>query len=73
MAFKGYECASYFTNLLIKYSGTVMNNLNDKTFKVFSEYNFRPVMLGNYDFPDYYENKHLYFVKIQGGNFSLAW
>ena len=73
MAFKGYECASYFTNLLIKYSATVMDNLNDKTFKVFSEYNFRPVMLGNYDFPDYYENKHLYFVKIQGGNFSLAW
>jgi hypothetical protein len=73
MAFKGYECASYFTNLLIKYSATVMNNLNDKTFKVFSDYNFRPVMLGNYDFPDYYENKHLYFVKIQGGNFSLAW
>jgi len=73
MAFKGYECASLFTNLLIKYSTNVMDNLNDKTFKVFSDYNFRPVMLGNYEFPDYFENKHLYFIKIQGGNFSKAW
>jgi ABC-type branched-subunit amino acid transport system substrate-binding protein len=73
MAFKGYECTSYFTNLLIKYSTNVMNNLNDKNFKVFSDYNFRPVMLGKYDFPDYFENKHLYFIKIQGGNFTKAW
>ena len=73
MAFKGYECASVFTNLLIKYSTAIMSNLNDKTFKVFSDYNFRPVMFGNYDSPDYFENKHLYFVKIQGGNSSKAW
>ncbi|HTB51283.1 MAG TPA: ABC transporter substrate-binding protein [Ferruginibacter sp.] len=73
MAFKGYECASLFTNLLIKYSTAVMNNLNDKTFKVFSDYNFRPVMLTKYEFPDYFENKHLYFIKITNGNLSRAW
>jgi hypothetical protein len=73
MAFKGYECASLFTDLLIKYSGKLIDSLNDKSFKVFCDYNFRPVMLDNYAFPDYYENKHLYFIKIQGGQFSKAW
>jgi len=73
MAFKGYECALLFTNLLIKYPTAVIDSINDKSLKVFSDYNIRPVMLGNYDLPDYYENKHLYFIKIQGGNFSKAW
>ena len=74
MAFKGFEAVYLFTKLLTKYPGDVMTHLNDKSLKVFSEYNFRPVSLskGNSS-PDYFENKHLYFIKIVNGAVSRAW
>jgi hypothetical protein len=74
MAFKGFECTYLFTKLVTKYPGTVMNHLNEKGFKVFSDYNFRPVMLKkDTQFPDYFENKHVYFIKIMNGTVSKAW
>ena len=74
MVFKGFESTYLFTKLVTKYPGDVMNHLNDKSFKVFSEYNFKPVMLKkDANFPDYFENKHLYFVKIMNGATSKAW
>ena len=74
MVFKGFECTYLFTKLVTKYPGDVMNHLNDKSFKVFSEYNFKPVMLKkDANFPDYFENKHLYFVRIMNGATSKAW
>lgn len=74
MAFKGFECAQLFTRLLAKYPADLINHLNDKSYKIFSDYNFRPVMLnkGLYA-PDYYENKHLYFVRILNGAIYKAW
>jgi hypothetical protein len=74
MAFKGFECAYLFTKLLAKYSNDFMSHLNDKTFKVFTEYNFHPVKLKKENtIPDYFENKHLYFVRILNGTTSKAW
>ena len=74
MAFKGFECTYLFTKLLAKYPNDLMNHLNDKTFKLFSDYNFRPVMLKKGSaVPDYFENKHLYFIKIMDGALTKAW
>lgn len=74
MVYKGFECTAYFTKLIAKYAGDGMNHLNDKTLKIFTEFNFRPVMLKkDATFPDYYENKHLYFVKILNGTVVKAW
>ncbi|UEG48573.1 hypothetical protein LK994_07980 [Ferruginibacter lapsinanis] len=74
MAFKGFECAHLFTKLLAKYPTDFMSHLNDKTFKVFSDFNFHPVMLKKGStIPDYFENKHLYFVRILNGTISKAW
>ncbi|MEP6676870.1 MAG: ABC transporter substrate-binding protein [Ferruginibacter sp.] len=74
MAFKGYEAAYYFLKLLVKYPNDLMSHLNDKTFKIFTDYNFRPVSLKkNSSVPDYFENKHLYFIKITNGSSSVAW
>lgn len=74
MAFKGFESAYLFTKLLAKYPNDFMSHLNDKTFKVFTDYNFHPVKLKmDNTIPDYFENKHLYFVKILNGNISKAW
>ena len=74
MAFKGFEMVNLFTRLLIKYPGNLMNNLNDRSVKIFCDYNFKPVLLKKENLtPDYFENKHLYFVKLLNGIATKAW
>ncbi len=74
MAFKGFESVYLFTKLLAKNPDNFMNNINDKTMKVFCEYNFRPVNVQQQTaIPDYFENKHLYLIKILNGTTSKAW
>ena len=74
MAFKGFEMVSLFTRVLTKYPADFMAHINDRSVKIFNEYNFRPVLLkkGN-ETPDYFENKHLYFIKLLNGGVSKAW
>ena len=74
MAFKGFETVYLFTKLLAKNPDDFMSHINDKTVNVFCEYNFKPVRLNNeVAVPDYFENKHLYLIKILNGNISRAW
>ena len=75
MAFKGYEAAVLFSQLLRKYPGNIMSNLNSKTTGTICEYNFRPVLLkkDNTSGADYFENKHLYLVKLLNGAVTKAW
>ncbi len=74
MAFKGYEAVYRFTKLLVKNGEEFMNRINDKTIKVFCDYNFRAVRMNNVvAIPDYFENKHLYVNKIMNGLISKAW
>ena len=74
MAYKGFETVYLFTRLLAKYPNDLISHINDKTEKVFCEYNIRPVMLKKDNTgPDYFENKHLYFIKLLNGNISKAW
>lgn len=74
MAFKGFETVYLFTKLLAKNPGNFMSHINDKTESVFCEYNFKPVRLNSeFAVPDYFENKHLYLIKILNGNISKAW
>jgi hypothetical protein len=52
----------------------MLQHINEKTFKVFSDYNFRPVLSRpEDDSPDYIENKHLYFIRIMNGTMIKAW
>ena len=74
MAFKGFECAQLFVKLLTRYPNEFMSHINDKSFAVYSDYNFKPVMVKKDNpVPDYFENKHLNFVKIFNGNMTKAW
>ncbi|MEO6540926.1 MAG: hypothetical protein ABIN74_08060, partial [Ferruginibacter sp.] len=74
MAFKGFESVYLFTKLLAKYPDNFMTRINDKNIKVFCDYNFREVRLNDQvAIPDYFENKHLYLIKILNGNVSKAW
>lgn len=74
MACKGFEAVQYFVSILLNYPTDFISNINDKTFRVFSEYNFRPVYLKKKSGSiDYYENKHLYVMKIVNGAISREW
>ena len=74
MAYKGFESAYLFTKLLTKYPDDFINHINDKSAKVFCDYNIRPVtLIKNNPVPDYFENKHLYFIKLFNGAKSKAW
>jgi hypothetical protein len=74
IVFKGFEATWLFTKLLVTYPNDLMSHINEKDFKVFSEYNFRPVFLKKENkAPDYFENKHVYFVRIMNGSMLKAW
>lgn len=74
MAYKGFETTYMFTKLLLKYPKDLLSRLNEKSFIIFNDYNFRPVHLKKNDRnPDYYENKHLYVMKILNGAIIREW
>lgn len=74
MVYKGFESVQLFVNLLLKHPDDFMNHINDKSVRVFSDYNFKPVLAKtDDDIPDYFENKHLNFIKIYNGKMSKAW
>ncbi|MEO5647066.1 MAG: hypothetical protein ABIQ56_01820, partial [Chitinophagaceae bacterium] len=74
MAYKGFESVYLFTTLLLKYGDKMLENINDKRFKVFNDYNFKPVYTKKgSDKVDYLENKHLYILKLVNGTLARAW
>ncbi|MCF8340774.1 MAG: ABC transporter substrate-binding protein [Chitinophagaceae bacterium] len=72
MAYRGYELIWNFTNLLKKYGKkSLLNNLSDKSFKIMSDFDFKPVNWSKTNtFPDYYENKKVIILKRLGGTVS---
>jgi hypothetical protein len=70
---KGFETVYYFTTLLTRFPNQMMMHLNDNSVKVFNEFNFKPVAPQNGTLADYYENKHLYIMRILNGNVSREW
>jgi ABC-type branched-subunit amino acid transport system substrate-binding protein len=73
MSYKGFEAVYIFSRILAKYPDDFMSHLNEPQFKAFTEYNFKPVNVKNTNMPDYFENKHLYFMKILNGKVVRAW
>ncbi|MBI3717640.1 MAG: ABC transporter substrate-binding protein [Sphingobacteriales bacterium] len=68
MVYKGFESTYYFLSLLLKNKIGFMNNLNDKSFKVFTDYDIKPVRnTGKSATPDYFENKKVYIIKKLNG------
>lgn len=73
MAAKGFETMYYFLNILVAYNKDVLNHMNEDALSCFHEFNFRPVMNGSDTDINYYENKHLYIMKIMNGESSWDW
>jgi len=69
MVFKGFEAMYHFTKLLIKYEGKLMNNINDKSFKLFNDFDIQTVKpySNNPNAVDYLENKKLYYIRKMDG------
>ena len=63
VAYKGYELTRYFVNLLFRYDDRLMQHLNERTYRSFTEYDFRPVLNTKTGKPDYFENKRIYMLK----------
>ena len=71
MALKGFETAYYFTNILLNHGEDFMDQVNDDKYAPFHKFNFRPVFSNKTDtIPNYFENKHLFVMKILDGEVS---
>ena len=74
MAYKGFEAAYYFTNILLTYNTAFMQHLNEDKFAPFHDFNFRPTYTSkNAIIPDYFENKHLFILQILNGEIVREW
>lgn len=67
LAFKGFDLTYNFVNLLLKYGSQLPKNVNDKSYRWFLEYDFKPVLNKTSGRPDYYENKQVYILKRMNG------
>jgi len=73
-AFKGFEIMYVFSRLLNLFPDEFMSHVNDHLINVFSDFNIMPIKLNkNSSSIDYYENKHLFFIKKVNGQAGKAW
>jgi hypothetical protein len=70
MAYRGYESTFLFTSLLLRYQGNMMSHIGETNYQTYTGFDIKPVLLnGNSHFPDYFENKHVYILRMQNGSF----
>lgn len=68
MFFRGYETMLRFALLLLDTKKDVASNLSRKGNTVFTQFDIQPVFKNKSDMTlDYFENRHLYFIKVFGG------
>lgn len=67
MYFRGFENTYHFTKLLLYHGSQLKQNLSDKSFSFFHEYDFKPNMNQRSNTVDYFENKKVYFVRKLNG------
>lgn len=63
VAYKGFELSWHFINLLLKYDQELMQHINERTFRLFTEYDFKPILNSTNGRPDYFENKRIYILR----------
>jgi len=67
MVFRGYEVMLKYSKLLAQYKTDLSSNLNNKSNKVFTDFDIQPVLNKQTMTMEYFENKKLYFIKWQDG------
>ncbi len=73
MVFRGYEVTARFARLLLERGSQISGSIGEKKYKVFTDFDIQPVIRQQGDsILDYFENKHLYFVRKFNGNTKLV-
>jgi hypothetical protein len=68
MFYRGYETVLRFGLLLLDAKKDVASNLSRKGNTVLTPFDIQPVFKNRDEMSlDYFENKHLYFIKVIGG------
>jgi hypothetical protein len=67
MVFRGYEVMWKYSKLLAQYKNDLSSNLSNKSNKVFTDFDIQPVLNKQTMTMEYFENKKLYFLKLQDG------
>jgi ABC-type branched-subunit amino acid transport system substrate-binding protein len=67
MVLRGYEATWRFAKLLLIYGKDISSNLTRHELNVFREFDIQPVINKQTNELDYFENKKLFFVKLQDG------
>lgn len=71
---KGFESIAVFVKMLTEHPNDFMSYINHAGYRVFTHFNFKPVKVTDQSkIPDYFENKHLYFMKSENGKITRAW
>lgn len=71
MAYKGFEITYYFVKLLQKYDTALVANLSDKSNRLVTDFEFKPITWSkDATGPDYYENKRIYIIKRLNGEIA---
>lgn len=72
--YKGFEAMYIFSRFLTQFQSENYSNFNLKNITVFSNFNIVPIKLNHKsNQADYFENKHLFFLKKQNGIVSKGW
>lgn len=69
--FRGYETMMRFGLLLLHTTEDVASNLSKKGSNIFTQFDIQPVFRDKKMTLDYFENKHLYFIRLFGGSRTL--
>ena len=64
--YRGYETTLRFAQLLMDTGKDVSSNLSRKGYTVFTPFDIQPVLTAPSMSLNYFENKHLYFIKVFG-------
>lgn len=67
MVMRGYEATWRFANLLLRYKNDIASNISRKEYNVIREIDIQPVLNKKTMSLDYFENKKLFFIKMQNG------
>lgn len=67
MVFRGYEVMWKYSKLLAQFKTDLSSNINNKSNKVFTDFDIQPVLNRQTMTMEYFENKKLYFIKWQDG------
>jgi hypothetical protein len=67
MVFRGYEVTWKWSKLLLHFGRELASNLGNRQYKVFTDFDIQPVLSKPSMTLEYFENKRLYFIKLQDG------